>query len=285
MTSELDRRARGVRNPLSIIALFISFIYALSAGVLGVRSNGISEGSETILVWFIVVFPPVVLFVFAWLVSKHHIKLYAPLDFRSDESFLSDRVSPSDVGRRLQQEVAEAGLADSTANIAEHADSTGVAPAQKAVSKSAVREETPKVDLVEAFVGEALAFQELQNEFSGSVRREVLLKGKGGRLIRVDGLIESDGVRYIVEIKLQTGASTFLTRINTAIKQVLYLKDSLFENSLMPYRYIVVIVAMSLPSPAEKGKALARLAFEDGSRAELRVYLLSDLTAKYGLTA
>jgi hypothetical protein len=285
LTNELDRRAKGVRNPLSIIALFISFIYALSAGVLGVRSNGISEDSETILVWFIVVFPPVVLFVFAWLVSKHHIKLYAPLDFRSDESFLSDRVQPSDVGRRLQAEVAEADLADSTADLAEQAGGTKAAAPRKAQPKPAAQAQPAKVDLVEAFVGEALAFQELQNEFAGSVRREVILKGKGGRLIRVDGLIESDTSRYVIEVKIQTGASTFLARVNTAIRQVLYLKDSVFENALKPYQYVIVIVATSLPSPSERGKAMARLAFEDGSRAELRVYLLSDLIAKYGLTS
>jgi hypothetical protein len=41
------------------------------------------------IVWFLVLFPVLVLLVFAWLVSKHHQKLYAPLDYKSDEAFIA----------------------------------------------------------------------------------------------------------------------------------------------------------------------------------------------------
>lgn len=80
--------AKGLaRNPLGIIALFIVLIYGFAALTLGV--NATLQSSERVpLVWFLVLFPLVVLGTFAWLVSCHHEKLYAPGDYKSDDSFL-----------------------------------------------------------------------------------------------------------------------------------------------------------------------------------------------------
>lgn len=80
--------AKGLaRNPLGIIALFIVLIYGLAAMTLGVNSK-LDSGDRAPLVWFLVLFPFIVLALFGWLVSTHHEKLYAPSDFRSDEIFL-----------------------------------------------------------------------------------------------------------------------------------------------------------------------------------------------------
>ena len=73
----------SARNPLGIIALFISLIYGMSAVLLGTSVKNLSSANQTILVYFIVVFPFVVLGVFGWLVSRHHTKLYGPADCRT----------------------------------------------------------------------------------------------------------------------------------------------------------------------------------------------------------
>ena len=41
------------------------------------------------LVWFLVIYPVLVLGVFAWLIAKHPNRLYSPGDFRNDEAFLA----------------------------------------------------------------------------------------------------------------------------------------------------------------------------------------------------
>ena len=43
---------------------------------------------KSVIVWFLVLFPVLVLAVFTWLVVQHHEKLYAPADFRDDENFM-----------------------------------------------------------------------------------------------------------------------------------------------------------------------------------------------------
>ena len=71
------------RNPLGIVALFIVLVYAMALVALFAPVN-----HKLVIVCFLVLFPVLVLAVFAWLVAKHHHKLYAPRDFRDDQSFL-----------------------------------------------------------------------------------------------------------------------------------------------------------------------------------------------------
>ena len=81
--------AKGLaRNPLGIVALFIVLIYGFASLVVGL-SGRLGEIERVLLVSFLVVFPILVLAVFAWLVSRHHTKLYAPTDYRDDVSFLN----------------------------------------------------------------------------------------------------------------------------------------------------------------------------------------------------
>ncbi|MEJ8827105.1 hypothetical protein WKW80_34815 [Variovorax humicola] len=79
--------AKGLaRNPLGIIALFIVLIYGVAALTLGISS--LEPDERRPMVWFLVLFPVLVLLTFGWLVSCHHEKLYGPGDYKSDESFL-----------------------------------------------------------------------------------------------------------------------------------------------------------------------------------------------------
>jgi hypothetical protein len=77
--------ARGLaHNPLGIIALFIVLVYGFASLVVGIGAN-LDPASTIVLVWFMVLFPVLVLGVFAWLVSRHHWKLYSPRDYGKGE--------------------------------------------------------------------------------------------------------------------------------------------------------------------------------------------------------
>ena len=75
------------RNPLGIIALFQVLIYGI-AGL--ITANVASDQAEIlrILVWFLVLFPVLVLLAFTYLVAFHHQKLYAPSDFTDEGNFM-----------------------------------------------------------------------------------------------------------------------------------------------------------------------------------------------------
>ena len=75
------------RNPIGIIALFIVLIYGFACLVTGLGS-GHDKAERQPLIYFLTLFPVLVLAVFAWLVTRHHKKLYAPSDFKNEEHFV-----------------------------------------------------------------------------------------------------------------------------------------------------------------------------------------------------
>lgn len=75
------------KNPLGIIALFIVLVYGMASLVI-IFAGSLTSSERLPLIWFLVVFPIIVLLVFAWLVSRHSGKLFAPSDFRDEENYV-----------------------------------------------------------------------------------------------------------------------------------------------------------------------------------------------------
>jgi hypothetical protein len=118
--------AKGLaRNPLGIIALFIVLIYGFAALTLGINSS-LQSAERLPLVWFLVLFPVFVLFTFAWLVSKHHEKLYAPGDYKSDEGFLEGMKARARYAMELQAQQDQLKLKVREALVASSAQSAAL---------------------------------------------------------------------------------------------------------------------------------------------------------------
>lgn len=89
MFNTINQSAKELaKNPLGIIALFILLVYGFACLLFGVSVKELASNERMPIIYFTIGFPVLVLGVFSWLVSKHHNKLYAPSDYRDDESFL-----------------------------------------------------------------------------------------------------------------------------------------------------------------------------------------------------
>lgn len=88
--NDFMKNAAGLtKNPLGIIALFISLIYGFACIVLSTSlTNMVTQDERLPLIWFIILFPILILLAFIFLVVNHHEKLYSPGDFREDNSFI-----------------------------------------------------------------------------------------------------------------------------------------------------------------------------------------------------
>lgn len=75
------------RNPLGIIALFIVLVYGF-ASLVTIFASSFTSGERLPLIYFLIVFPVLVLGVFAWLVSNHSGKLFAPSDFKNEDNYV-----------------------------------------------------------------------------------------------------------------------------------------------------------------------------------------------------
>src|ERR1035441_1275727 len=80
------------RNPLGIIALFIVLVYGF-ASLVTAFAGSFTPAERLPLIYFLIVFPMLVLGVFSWLVSKHSGKLFAPSDFKDEENYVKMQMS------------------------------------------------------------------------------------------------------------------------------------------------------------------------------------------------
>ncbi|AWN45459.1 response regulator [Methylobacterium terrae] len=85
--SGFAKSAAGLsRNPLGTISLFVVLIYAFAALVS--VGGSFTPGERIILVYFISIFPFVVISIFAWLVAYHSKDLYSPGDFTNQAHYV-----------------------------------------------------------------------------------------------------------------------------------------------------------------------------------------------------
>ena len=80
--------AKGLaRNPLGIIALFIVLVYGLASLVI-ITGGSLTPPERLPIIYFLVVFPVIVLGVFTYLVSFRSGHLFAPADFKNEENYV-----------------------------------------------------------------------------------------------------------------------------------------------------------------------------------------------------
>lgn len=98
--------SKNIRNPLGVIALFITFIYAIASAFFGFALDKLEPIERIIIISFIVSFPFTILVIFYKLVTTHHGKLYSPGDFKSDDSFLKlfNNLSVTEIEEKYNQE-------------------------------------------------------------------------------------------------------------------------------------------------------------------------------------
>ncbi len=172
------------RNPLVIIALFLVLVYGLACLVTG--TTKFEPGEREPLVWFIVAFPVCVLIAFYRLVAIHHVKLYAPSDFRTDESFLRP-LSPEQNRARLEREV-------STAVAIRHGD----------LNPDNLNLHLPRRQDAanEYFIAETLAVRQLEFEMGRRISYGGFSYGAVEPPAIFDATVIHSGSLYCIEVKL-----------------------------------------------------------------------------------
>ncbi|THB67198.1 MAG: hypothetical protein D6E12_09085 [Desulfovibrio sp.] len=213
----------AAKNPLGILALFIFLIYSVSSLLFALSAEELGSRHKEIVIWFITLFPLLVLIVFYRLVSKHHEKLYAPKDYKQAGEFGKialelrgrefARKYPSQSNNELNVTQDNEGvqvsgnipftaleLTSDAAVVFEPQGSLAQALPQGKISFK------PELafgnDVVRAYVAESLAFQDLQERLQGAVMRQVRFQGNSGRSLPFDGLIESAMNTVLVDVTI-----------------------------------------------------------------------------------
>jgi hypothetical protein len=180
------------RNPLGIIALFIVLAHAFASMILAF-SNRLQNGQQWPLIIFVVLFPLIVLSIFTYLVIKHHIKLYAPADFRSDESFLKS-ISPEQLKSENVTIGSEITVKETKASIDLFTDAAIAIDTENTngdKNKDSDRSSSEMIHSSEYLIAADLALRRIEASFNEPVRRQAVVTAFDGN-IRFDGIIIQD---------------------------------------------------------------------------------------------
>jgi hypothetical protein len=79
------------RNLLGIIALFIVLVYSFA--VLLTATASLQPDERKPLIYFLVIFPILVLGVFTWLVAFKNVALFSPADFKDEDNWVKMQLS------------------------------------------------------------------------------------------------------------------------------------------------------------------------------------------------
>ena len=77
---------RLARNPLGMIGLFLVLVYGLA--VVAISADTLTPTERLPLIYFLIVYPVLVLIAFLWLVHNHSNKLFGPSDFVDEANFM-----------------------------------------------------------------------------------------------------------------------------------------------------------------------------------------------------
>lgn len=199
-----------VRNPLGIVALFISLIYGVASLLLGTTASALQPDERMPLIAFVTLFPLVVLGVFYQLVTRHHGKLYAPGDFKNDDSFLRT-LSNEEVELKRQSEATEALPApemQTTTPLSELPDATPPAPELNQITPNVTRARTtdaaPSSPIFRQFLDEVRRTEigviaRLEKEFGQPATRNVEISKAG---VSFDAFLPGGPKATFAEVKL-----------------------------------------------------------------------------------
>jgi hypothetical protein len=175
--SNILKNTKGfAKNPLGIIALFISLVYGFACIVLSTASSNLEPIERIPLIWFLVLFPIIIMFSFLFLVTKHHRKLYGPSDFKDEKIFLET------IDIKTQKRILSESTVIKTKDFKDKSDLTH--------SKSE--------RLKNYLISENLILRILEKQYNLPIKRNVRFTGHKNWF---DGIIESEKKIIGIEIK------------------------------------------------------------------------------------
>ena len=95
-----------IRNPLTVISIFAGLAEVAGTGVLPF----VSQANQNTYIWFLMIFPVLLVVLFFLTLNFNPTVLYAPSDFRDEKNFMDLFRSPSAVEQleKFEEEIREA---------------------------------------------------------------------------------------------------------------------------------------------------------------------------------
>jgi hypothetical protein len=276
ITSSFMEKAKGfIKNPLGIIALFISLIYGFACLILGLSFDHFKNEIERLpLIWFIITFPILILVAFIYLVVKHHNKLYAPGDYKDEGNFFRT-LDPAHQRLRLLNEI-ETIQKDSSEGLPENGISDQTA-------QKIIKSESDTANLKDKYlIAEDLALRAFEQGRNLTIKRHMRIVGKKAATADFDALAFDQDFIYGIDVRFTIHghlSKVLREKITTSFKD--YRKDVKELDFIGTLKVIVIVVSENGNISALKNE-LDELVSQAEFPLETYVYHFTELKRRFG---
>lgn len=272
-----------IKNPLTIIAIFAAIAEISGTIVLPF----IDQANQAKYVWFLMVFPVLLILLFFLTLNFNHKVLYAPSDYQNEDNFLQSlpRASFTEKVQKIQAEIAEAEAAEAAgARPVEREPAVQQDPGSSVTIPETISYQTLVRRSTQAsyMLAEDLIFRKLASEFSSEIQREVRVGHLGGRYI-FDGIVRDKGVTTVIEVKFIRAAGFMSSmHIRDSLSQIQEGVKLLPQEQTSGLRVLLAIAADNLGTHQERVRSqVERVRTDFPFPIEVRFYSLADLEREF----
>lgn len=271
----MNRSLATVKNPLTVIAIFAGLAEVAGTVVLPF----VAEANQNTYIWFLVLFPVLLVALFFATLNFNPRVLYAPSDFADEKNYM-DLFRASSTSEKLQKIEVEM-LEEEGASPAALPAGDGIqasAPAQQEVISSKAR----LLSLMQQdahsryMLAESLIIDRLAAEFQTSPRRDVALRNRYGSQV-FDAAFEDQKGLVLVEIKVFTDR-TYPRRLRETFDRIQAAFFALPEDARRNSR---LLLAIAYEMPKEQATRIERelmtMLADFSMPTEVRMYDLKEL--------
>lgn len=222
-----------VRNPLTVISIFAG-LAEVSATV---ALPQLSAGAQELFIWFVMLFPALlVLLFFLTLWTRHHV-LYAPSDFVDESNFMRNWV-PSTA--RVEEKE------DLSVEVATEEQALPAPPAKgedNSADQASAREAIAQLNASRAREGrwaEDVVIRRMSQKLGLKFVRDVELRGRSD--IRYDAIAESPSGPVMVEVRLLSNRLNALMVVRRELERLAAVSYRLSREEIHGARLVLAMV-------------------------------------------
>lgn len=265
-----------IKNPLTIIAIFAAIAEISGTIVLPF----IAEANQGTYVWFLMIFPLLLVLLFFLTLNFNHKVLYAPSDFKDEGNFFKSfqPASPMEREEKLRTQVLE--LEIELPKEARVGLESRAPDARASANLASQRDIRARYSLAEELV-----LNKIAKELGQPVRRDMRFTTPGRNFI-FDGVVITNEKVTAIEVKYFRDARSVANRFKEVFHGILDAGERLPDS--MRNRFSLVL-AVATDAPAEDHDQLAKRLYAligiTPFPVDVRVFSLEELEREFHLAA
>jgi hypothetical protein len=271
-----------VRNPLTVIAIFAGLAEVSGTVVLPF----LEHDTQRTYVWFLMIFPCLlVLLFFITLFLKHYV-LYAPSDFRDDKLFADLFVTGS--GAQRVNKLHEEAALEAAAEVPEPAELPEIPlqlpPVAASANQISAKEVLNRDVRATALLAEELVLAKLSQELGVKFERNVSPKGQPSLLF--DAIAMTPGRTLAVEVKFTRHGMYPRELLTRTFDRIHSFVSTLPEDIKRNFEFVFAVATqIDRPERAERIRSmLTNVASDYPFKTSIKIYDYNELEREFPLT-